>query len=100
MIGIIVRGGEMSRELLKRALDFMEVVGCSDDDIYQLCDEIQDELSKLDPEPLCYLSNMVGTDIFEQCEPEYSPFGKHWTKAIPVYLNQSTPTHQTHSGQS
>jgi hypothetical protein len=40
------------RELLKRSLRFMQVVGCSNDDICQLCDEIEAELAKPDPEPV------------------------------------------------
>ena len=34
------------RELLKRSLRFMQAVGCSNDDICQLCDEIETELSR------------------------------------------------------
>ncbi len=93
----------MSRELLKRALDFMEVVGCSNDDICQLCDEIQEELAKPEPEPVAFM-HISKTGSKENvwfnnpglCEDEIA-LGD---KIIPLYTNQSTPQHQTHSEQS
>ena len=45
----------MSRELLKRAVRFMSVVGCSNDDICELCDEIETFLAQTEPEPVGWL---------------------------------------------
>jgi hypothetical protein len=68
-----------TRELLKRSLNFMSVVGCSNDDVCQLCDEIEDYLAQLETQREPVFLN--GDQIYNVIDKHWASGGIEWGEA-------------------